>query len=203
VDPNAWAVGTQPVSRYLVKSAARRVLLLGLRARDSGFFMVHGHKPRLWPGPDGSGGLTALEHRWQALWSHQCARLRVQARSGRRRVEAATPAVPVAAGAVATGRVHPLERAAAAAQQRGQRSEAFADSYDALLIGVEAEVAAPQPSWRLAYQALRLRRLDRVTRHFGWRMLHVALRCGAATVLWCRPAGAAGCGVLLGCAVCG
>ncbi len=41
VDPTAWAVGTQPVSHYLVKSAARRVLLLGLRARDSGFSMVH------------------------------------------------------------------------------------------------------------------------------------------------------------------
>jgi hypothetical protein len=50
------------------------VLLLGLRARDSGFSMVHGRQPRLWPGPDGSGGLAALEHRWQALWSHQCAR---------------------------------------------------------------------------------------------------------------------------------
>jgi hypothetical protein len=62
---------------YLVKSAARRVLLLGLRARDSGFSMVHGHQPRLWPGPDGSGGLAALEHRWQALWSHHRARLRV------------------------------------------------------------------------------------------------------------------------------
>ncbi len=90
------------------------------------------------PGPD-----EWLEHRLQALWSHQCARLRVHARSGRRRVEVASPAVPVAAGAVTTGRVHPLERAAAAAQQRGQRSEDFADSYDALLVGVEAEVAAP------------------------------------------------------------
>ncbi len=69
----------------------------------------------------------------------------MQARSGRRRVGAASPAVPAAAGAVTTGRVHPLQRAAAAAQQRGQRSEAFADSYDALLVGVAAEVAALQP----------------------------------------------------------
>ncbi len=44
-NPNTWAVGTQPVSHYLVKSAARRVLLLGLRARDSGFSMVHGRQP--------------------------------------------------------------------------------------------------------------------------------------------------------------
>ncbi len=44
VDPNAWLVGTQPVSHYLVKSAARRVLLLGLRARDSGL-LLHGAWP--------------------------------------------------------------------------------------------------------------------------------------------------------------
>jgi hypothetical protein len=64
-----------------------------------------------------------------------------------------TLCLPAAAGAVTTGRVHPLERAATAAQQRGQRSEAFADSYDALLVGVAAEVAAPQPPWRLAYSS--------------------------------------------------
>jgi hypothetical protein len=38
-------------------------------------------------------------------------------------------------------------------------------------------------------QALRLRRLDRVTQHLGWHLLYVALRCGAATVTWCRAAG--------------
>ncbi len=165
--------------------------------------MVHGCQPRLWPGLDGSGGLAALEHGWQAMRARRCSRLRTQTRSGRRRVEAASAAVPVAAGAVITGRVHPLERAAAAAQQRGQPSGAFADSFDALLVVVEAEVAAPQPPWRLAYQALRLRRLDRVTKHFGWRLLHVALCCWAATVTWCRAAGAAECGVLFSCAVCG
>jgi hypothetical protein len=162
VDPNSRAVGTQPVSRYLVKSAAldqissaRRVLLLSLRARDSGFSMVHGRQPRSVAGPgwsDGAGGLAALEHIWQALWSHQCARLRVHARSGRRRVEAASPAVPAAAGAGTTGRFHPLERAAPR-RRSSAPSEAFADSYDALLVGVAAEVAAPQPPWRLAYQA--------------------------------------------------
>ncbi len=79
--------------------------------------------------------------------------LRVQARSGRRRVEAA---VPAAAGAVITGRVHPLEyleRAAAAAQQRGQRLRhvlhCFAESYDVLLVGMAPEVPAPQPLSRL------------------------------------------------------
>ncbi len=88
-------------------SAARRVLLLGLRASDSGFSIVRGSQPRLWPGLDGSVGLADLEHRWQALWSHQCSRLRAQARTGRRRVEVALPAVPAAVGAVTTtARVH-------------------------------------------------------------------------------------------------
>lgn len=189
VDPNVWAVGPQHVSHYLVKSAARRVLLLGLRASDPGLSMVHGRQPKLWPGVDGSGGLLALEDRWQAVWSRKCSRLRAQARSARRRMVAAAPAVPLDAGAVITGRVHPLERAAAAAQKRGQHSGVFADSYDALLVGVEAAVAVLPPPWRLAYQALRLRRLDRVTRHFGWCLLHVALWCGAATVAWCHAAG--------------
>jgi hypothetical protein len=36
-----------------------------------------------------------------------------------------------------------------------------------------------------AYESLRDKRLDRVTRHFGWRLLHSALRCGAAAVHWC------------------
>jgi hypothetical protein len=43
--------------------------------------------------------------------------------------------------ALLLGRVHPLERAAAVAQQRGQRSGAFADSYDAFLVGVAACVS--------------------------------------------------------------
>jgi hypothetical protein len=41
------------------------------------------------------------------------------------------------------------------------------------------------PPWRAAYAALAHRRLDRVTRHFGWRLLHGALRCGAVSVPWC------------------
>ncbi len=35
VDPNAWAFGPLPVSHFLVKAAARRLLLLRLRAADS------------------------------------------------------------------------------------------------------------------------------------------------------------------------
>jgi hypothetical protein len=43
-----------------------------------------------------------------------------------------------------------------------------------------------RPPWREAYASLRLPRLDRITRFFGWRLLHGALRCSATAVLWCK-----------------
>jgi hypothetical protein len=45
VDLNAWTTGPLPVSHFLVK-AARRLLLLGLRASDAGFSVADGHRPR-------------------------------------------------------------------------------------------------------------------------------------------------------------
>ncbi len=50
VDPNAWAIGPLPVSHFVVKAAARPVLLMGLRAEDPEFSVIHGHRPRLWLG---------------------------------------------------------------------------------------------------------------------------------------------------------
>jgi hypothetical protein len=62
VDPNAWAIlGPLPVSHFVVKAAARRVLLMELWAEDPEFSVIHGHRPRLWPGVAGSGGLLAME----------------------------------------------------------------------------------------------------------------------------------------------
>jgi hypothetical protein len=83
------------------------------KAADPDFSVAYGQRPRLWPCPDGSGGLLALEQRWQS-----CVLLRVRSRSARRREpEPAAAALPAA---TVTGRVHPLERAAAAAALRGQ-----------------------------------------------------------------------------------
>ena len=62
---------------------------------------------------------------------------------------------------------------------------AFADASDILLLGV-LDVPVQRPPWRKAYEALGLPRLDRITRHFGWRLLHGALRCSATAVTWCR-----------------
>jgi hypothetical protein len=49
VDPNTtWAIGPLPeVSHFVVKAAARRVLLMGLRSGDPEFSVIHGHRPRL------------------------------------------------------------------------------------------------------------------------------------------------------------
>jgi hypothetical protein len=44
---------------------------------------------------------------------------------------------------------------------------------------------SPKLTWLAAYIALKHRLLDRVSRHFEWRLLHGAVRCGAATVHWC------------------
>ncbi len=40
VDPNAWAIGPLPVSHFVVKAAARRVLLMGLWAEDPEFCVM-------------------------------------------------------------------------------------------------------------------------------------------------------------------
>ncbi len=117
VDPNAWALGPVPVSHFVVKAAARRLLLMRLRvADDFEFSVADGRRPRLWPGPGGTGGLLSLEQRWQALYTSTCVLLRARERTGRRRLGDAVGSPPVS---VVVGRVHPLERAAAAAVRRG------------------------------------------------------------------------------------
>jgi hypothetical protein len=152
IDPDAWAIGPLPVSHFVVKcAAARRKLLLDLQAADPAFSVAYGQRPRLWPCPDGSGGLLALEQRWQSLFSNKCVLLRVRNRSAcRRPPEPAAVALPAAA---VTGRVHPLERAAVAAALRGQSSvDAFADASnasDALMRGV-MDMPLQRPPWREA-----------------------------------------------------
>jgi hypothetical protein len=113
VDANAWAIGPLPVSHFVVKAAARRVLLMRLRAEDPAFSVIHGHRPQLWPGADGSGVLLAMERRWQDLFTGKSVSLRAREGSGRSRLEGA-------AVVVVTGRMNPLEWAAIAASQLGQ-----------------------------------------------------------------------------------
>jgi hypothetical protein len=55
------------------------------------------------------------------------------------------------------------------------------------MVGIP-DMVQDRPPWLAAYAALQDRRLDRVTRHFGWRLMHGALRCGAAAVQWHQAA---------------
>jgi hypothetical protein len=108
---------------------------------------------------------------------------------GRARVGLARRRVEVAVGllqrAVVAERVSPYVRAAAALVRRGHHGGGFVDASDVLLAGVLGS-CAHRPEWRKAYELLQLPRLDRVTRHFGWRLVHGALRCSAASVSWCK-----------------
>ncbi len=49
-----------------------------------------------------------------------------------------------------------------------------------------AQTQSPKSPWLTAYAVLKHRRLlDRVIRHFEWRLLHRGVHCGAATVHQC------------------
>jgi hypothetical protein len=108
----------------------------------------------------------------------------------------AAAALPTAA---VTGRVHPLERAAAAAVQRSVASQ-WMLLLMPLLRGV-LDMPLQQPPWQEAYKSLQLPRLDRLTRFFGRRLLHAwctAVQCdGCALVQGGHGAGVASGGVLL------
>ncbi len=79
---------TVPVSQFLVKAAARLLLLLRLRAADSDFCVADDCRPRLWPaggGWHGGPAAVSLEQRWQALYTNKCVLLHARAtRAGSR-----------------------------------------------------------------------------------------------------------------------
>jgi hypothetical protein len=191
IDPNMWQVGRLPVSHFTVRNAALRLRLLKQRRADPAFSLLAGHRPRLWADMAGQQGLAALEAGWAEdrvdRW-----RLLTAARVRRRGRGQAAPATagPAASGALeAPGapRVHPLQRAAAAGTGVAGHG---ADEVDVLVVG-DSGTPQVKPPWLAAYAALQDSRLDRITRHFGWRLLHGALRCGAASVQW-QPADSEG-----------
>ena len=179
VDPNMWQVGRMHLSHYTVKDAALRLRLLRRRAADAEFTVAAGHRPRLWADPSGRAGLAGLEAGWAAALHDRWLQLK-----GARQPRAARSSGAITAGVAAdtAPRVHPLQRAAAAGRAVAGRR---LDEVDVLVADAILAPGLAAPPWRKAYEALKDRRLDRVTRHFGWRLLHGALRCGAASVLWC------------------
>ena len=196
LDPSVWGVGGMPLSDYVVKRAASRLLVLSHCAADPGFSLVGGKRPRLWEVDEGSG-LVALEARWGSAYA---ARLALDAareagpggstggrRTRRRLHEVAGPLYAPGWVQDAQVRVPPLERAAARAQRDFLAGDGRGrgDAVDVLLAGPQGQVR-PAPPWRMAFGRLRQARLDRPLRYFGWQLLHGALRCGASQVAWAK-----------------
>jgi hypothetical protein len=129
----------------------------------------------------GRGGLAAVgAARWALV---MCSRWEAM-RTGRQQQMSAVPAVHQGAPTVGDGcaRVHPLQRAAAAGRGGDVKS---LDEVDVLLAAAQSE--SPKPPWLTAYAALKHRRLDRLTRHFGWRLIHGGVRLqGSDSQHWCQ-----------------
>ena len=183
VDPNVWGFGDAPLSAFVVRAAARRLLLISHCRATPGFSLLGGHCPRLWGRPGGTGGVLGLEARWAAVLSDRLRRLPVGAggRSGVRR-----PRVDAAADHGLPFRVGWTEEAQGCLRRVPRRGlPQPADAVDVL--HVEADGRVQRPPWCAAYMSLRCSRLDRLTRHFGWLLLHGALRCGASLLARCCP----------------
>ena len=64
-DPSAWNGATgEPLSQFVVRDAALRMKHLQLLDRFKGYNPAAGMRPNLWIKEDGSGGLAALETKW-------------------------------------------------------------------------------------------------------------------------------------------
>ena len=211
-DPNVWGLGSRPLSDFVVKAAARRLLLLGMCRHDPGFHPVEGVRPKLFavPGRPGSG-LGPLVARQERVFAERWTALAAGQGGSQRRVRARLPEdeqgrCPLYEAAwmrASLARVHPLERAllrqGAVVVGGGQARQD--DCRDALLgYAVDRPRAWPSPQptggqrppaappWRQVFSDLRrLKRLDRRLRFFGWSLAHGALRCGGALVEWWAP----------------
>lgn len=210
VDPNAWRVGGQPLTHFVVRAAAARLLVLGHCRRGKGFVLGQGQPPRMWGGGP-AGGVEGLEAGWAAAFAARLAaapavdgsvfgrrvRRRLGPPEGQHGLQGPAYASRWAAavvdveGPMRAARVHPLQRAADGRAARGDRAGELVpcDSVDVLAVEARLQAAGGiaavgVPGWREAYKGLWLPRLDRPTRYFGWLLLHGGLRCGAAGVAW-------------------
>ena len=199
VDPNVWGWGTQlPLSHFVVKGAARRLILLGMCRTSESFVPAEGVRPRLFAAPSGVAptGLVGLEleqaRQFELLWERTAATSSGTGRRVRRRLEDAGGLVPEYEAAWmrrSVARAHPYERAAARPATTVRRVD---DGRDVLLFyGSQRprEWGGPgDPPWVTAYKGLLCKRLDRKSRFFGWLLVHGALRCGGAVCSWAQTA---------------
>ena len=203
IDPSVWSLGSAAVLTYEVKLATSRIIQWQCR-KAPGWVPGAGLRPKLWGEGGGSG---------PALVS---AVLDISSRQKRRFEEAIAAAggsgagrAPLAAGDLdpiyhaswfdpSPPRQHVRQRVAsregAVTQQRLAQHAAEAailfplvdDTADPIGAPVEADDAA-RPPWCQAWRRASHKRLPRPTRVFAWRLLHAALPCGGATVVFYPP----------------
>ena len=201
VDPNVWGIGRLPVSSFVVSAATDRLKVLGMARLQEGFVPCEGVRPGLFSVAGQPGvGLAAVETgqvqaytvRWQALEAgHQ-----VQPRSVRQRVpedeRGCCPLYEAAWMRASVARVHPCERAAhrLGLVAGGQAQARVDDGVDAVAgydqTRQHAWAGEGKAPWLVAFAVVRLERLARPLRFFGWLLTHGALRCGGAMVTWRR-----------------
>jgi hypothetical protein len=199
VDPNVWGLGRLPLSSFVVSAATDRLKLLGMCRLKDAFVPCEGVRPGLFVAAgQPASGLVAVEveqvrvyrQRWQALVAGR----QVPARNVRQRLpedeRGCCPLYDAAWMRASVARAHPCERAAQrlglAAAGHGQAR--VDDGVDAVVeynrVRQRAWAGVERPPWLIAFSAVRLSRLPRPLRFFGWLLAHGALRCGGAMVSW-------------------
>jgi len=204
IDPSVWSLGSAAILTYEVKLATSRIIQWHCR-KAPGWVPGAGLRPKLW----GEGGGTG-----PALVS---AVMDISSRQKRRFEDAIAAAggsgagrAPLAAGDLdpiyhaswfdpSPPRQHVRQRVAnrevAVTQQRLAQGAAEAAILFPLIDDTSDPVGAPvedddddaRPSWCKAWRRASHKRLPRPTRVFAWRLLHAALPCGGAAVVFFPP----------------
>ena len=203
VDPNVWGVGRLPVSSFVVSAATDRLKVLGMARLKADFVPCEGVRPGLFSvAGRPEVGLAAVEadqvQVYKARWLALSAGHQVQPRSVRPRLpedeRGCCPLYDASWMRESVARAHPCERAAQrlglVAAAGGQAQARMDDRVDAVAGYNQARQRAwsgeGKAPWLTAFAVVRLQRLARPLRFFGWLLAHGALRCGGTMVTWRR-----------------
>ena len=169
--PHQWGFGSRRLPAYVVSEGCARRIAVSQMRLDSAFVPGVPIRPRIWEDDWDAAGTPALGLRaCEARWQGQAGPLIGQPR-------------PVVSSQVGVslqrqrGATRPLPRRRAfeaAAPRRGPLPEVDAD-----LDPLGTPDGTLAPPWAGVWGRLRAVDLDRVVRVFAWRILHMAVLCGA------------------------
>ena len=201
VDPNLWGFGSTALPDYTVRQGTSRILQWQCRRAD-GWVVGAGIRPKLW-GPGGDGGparvaaVVDMAARQQQRYAAAVAAPGPSTRGTTRpREEDLAPLYHASWMDPSPPRLHVRQRvedrAAVMTQQRIQQEQhqqvlgqpSLLDTQDPISAALEEDASPP---WVAAWRRAHHKRLPRPSRVFAWRLLHGALRCGGATVVFHGP----------------